>query len=214
MAGTNLSEAIKEIIVPSRLEDGNRLMPASAIFPVDPNVDPIQTRMPCVIQDPTTPGLKVQVFQINPTTALNPSQGIGVYALKVLSDTAAGSLVAQRTSLVYKNVTTLAAGSTAIWTSAVGKRWRLMGVCVTLMQGTTAAAACNLRLLDVAADTGIGVTISIGALAAVPNTAIILVINDMGNGILAAATNTALNVNLSSVMAVGGVSVQVWGCEE
>jgi hypothetical protein len=88
-----------------------------------------------------------------------------------------------------------------------------MGVQIILGQGTTAAAGCKVSLLDVAADTGIGVTVCTGALAAVPNSIKLLDLQ-IGNGILAAATNTALNVNLSSAMAVNGVSVQVYGTEE
>jgi hypothetical protein len=121
---------------------------------------------------------------------------------------------AKRTATVYKNITTLANGSTALWTAGVGKRWRILGCQITLMQGTTAAAACVVKLLDVAADTGIGVTLGVGALTAAPATIVVLDLKDMGNGITAAATNTALNVNLSSVLAVGGVTVEVWGVEE
>lgn len=139
---------------------------------------------------------------------------IPVTAMLNLWDQAQNKAVAVRNPTVYKNVQTAANGSTAIWTSAVGKKWRLMGVVITLGQATTAAAGVKVSLLDVAADTGIGVTVSTAALAAVPNTVIILSIQDMKNGILAAATNTALNVNLSSAMAVNGVSVQVWGTEE
>jgi len=43
---------------------------------------------------------------------------------------------------------------------------------------------------------------------------VILTIPDMKNGIVAAATNTALNINLSNAFTTGGISVQVWGTEE
>lgn len=112
---------------------------------------------------------------------------------------------------VYRNITTLANGSTALWTPTAGRRWRLLGVQVMLMQATTAAAACTLSLLDVAAATGLGVTLGIAAFTAVPNSTIVY---NVDCNILAAQPSTALNVNLSSVLAIGGVSVQCWGVEE
>jgi len=118
-----------------------------------------------------------------------------------------------RTPTIYKNVVAVNAGSTAVWTPGVGIRWRLMGFCITIMQGTTAAAGVDVSLLDVASDFGIGVVVCTAAMLATPGAAIILR-GTIGNGKVAAATNTALNVNLSTALAVGGVSVQVWGTEE
>jgi hypothetical protein len=118
-----------------------------------------------------------------------------------------------RTPSVFKSALIAAAGSTAIWTAGVGKKWRLMGMQITLVNGTTAAAASLLKVLDVAADTGVGVQICGAAMGAVGTSSIIFN-SSWGNGITAAATNTALNINLSSVLAVAGVFVQVWGTEE
>lgn len=119
----------------------------------------------------------------------------------------------QRTPTLWKSALISANGSTAIWTSAAGKKARLMGIRATLVNGTTAAAACLLKVLDVAADTGIGVQICGAAMGAV-GTSSIIVNENYGNGYLMAATNTAININLSSVLAVAGVFVQVWGTEE
>ena len=118
-----------------------------------------------------------------------------------------------RTPTVWKSALISANGSTAIWTSAVGKKARLMGIRITLINATTAAAACLLKVLDVAADTGIGVQICGAAMGAV-GTSSIIVNETYMNGYLMAATNTAININLSSVLAVAGVFVQVWGTEE
>jgi hypothetical protein len=118
-----------------------------------------------------------------------------------------------RTPVIWKSALISANGSTAIWTSGVGKKARLMGIRMTLVNGTTAAAACLLKVLDVAADTGIGVQICGAALGAV-GTSSIIVNENYGNGYLMAATNTAININLSSALAVAGVFVQVWGTEE
>lgn len=214
VSATTFSEAVKEYDVAGtfRGSDGLNKIPVSAVFPVDPNQNPALTRMPCAIVDSanaaTALGLKTMTTQY----ALGYSS-LPVYAGVTWYDPALGITDLQRTPTVYKNVQTAANGATAIWTAGVGKRWRLMGGVITLGQATTAAAGVKVSLYDVAADTGIGVTLSTAALAAVPNTMIVLQF-DIKNGILAAATNTALNVFLSSAMAVNGVSVQVWGTEE
>lgn len=118
-----------------------------------------------------------------------------------------------RTPNTWKSALITAAGSTPIWTSGVGKTARLLGIRITLVNGTTAAAASLLKVLDVAADTGIGVQICGAAMGAV-GTSSIIVNESYQNGYLMAATNTAININLSSVLAVAGVFVQVWGTEE
>jgi hypothetical protein len=144
--------------------------------------------------------------------------GVSPYALNTINfqylyNLTSASWDRARTPNVWKSALISANGSTAIWTSAVGKKWRLMGMMATLVNATTAAAASLLKMLDAAADTGIGVQICGAALGAVPTSTIIFNAS-WQNGYLAAATNTALNVNLSSVLAVAGVFVQVWGTEE
>ena len=165
------------------------------------------------ITDGSSPLNKAAVNVLIDNTYNTTSKGVVTQGPPWLYNPLSGNFELTRTPTVFKNVQTAANGSTAIWTAGVGKKWRLMGCIITLGQATTAAAGVKVSLLDVAADTGIGVTVSTAALAAVPNTMIILSASFL-NGILAAATNTALNVNLSSAMAVNGVSVQVWGTEE
>lgn len=136
-----------------------------------------------------------------------------IFSVQALYDPSVNRAYATRTPTKWFNALILNNGSTAIWTSAVGKKARLMGIRITLVNGTTAAAACLLKVLDVAADTGIGVQICGAAMAAV-GTSSIIVNETYMNGYLMAATNTAININLSSVLAVAGVHVQVWGTEE
>ena len=151
-------------------------------------------------------------------TVSQATDNIVSYALAVMSLMAyineATSIVERvRTPTKWFNSLVLNNGSTAIWTSAVGKKARLMGIRVTLVNGTTAAAACKMEVLDVAADTGIGVQIC-GAIMAAVGTSSIIMNETYMNGYLMAATNTAININLSSALAVAGIHVQVWGTEE
>ena len=208
---TNLSEAIKQYDIPSRMAPDGVKVPLSPVFLVDLAANPVRSGSAVAIKDATTQ-LSAQVQQAASDSS-GATNSLVTRANQNLFNIVSGQWENARTATAFKNITTLANGSTAIWTSGVGKKWRLMGVSITLMQGTTAAGACKVSLLDVAADTGIGYTICIAAMTAVLNATNILSIS-FGNGILAAATNTALNVNLSSVLAVGGVSVQVWGTEE
>ena len=168
--------------------------------------------LPTTIADPTTPTQKV-LLQLG-----GAYFGVGQWLLPVAAEMmlyapALNRVEPKRTPSVWKSALISGAGSTAIWTSGVGAKWRLMGMQATLVNGTTAAAASLLKILDVAADTGIGVQICGAALGAVGTSSIIFNAS-WENGILAAATNTALNVNLSSALAVAGVFVQVWGTEE
>jgi hypothetical protein len=214
VSAANLTHSVKEIDIPSKRDkDGAVDMMASPVFPVDPNTNPILNRMPCSVY--TGDGLAghLDIGAIGATTTPVNLLGQDVFTYSVGYVNNGTQLEQLRSPTVYKNVQTAANGSTAIWTAGVGKKWRLMGVVITLGIGTTAAAGCDVSLLDVAADIGIGIGICTGAMLAVPNSVIVLQM-DIKNGILAAATNTALNVTLSSAMAVNGVSVQVWGTEE
>ena len=165
-----------------------------------------------IIVDPTTPTMQAKVSQ-QLADAFGFVNMLNVQAVLQYYNPSITSPEKVRTPTVWKSALISANGSTAIWTSAVGKKWRLMGMQITLVNGTTAAAASLLKMLDVAADTGIGVQICGAALGAVGTSSIIFNAS-WQNGVLAAATNTALNVNLSSVLAVAGVFVQVWGTEE
>lgn len=165
------------------------------------------------IADSVTPSLVAFVQSANQDLTAPGLASLYTAALAFYYNNLLNQFERVRTPTVFKNAVILNNGSTAIWTSGVGKKWRLMGICITLMQGTTAAAASKLSVLDVAADTGIGVTICSAAMTAVLNATVVLNIS-LGNGILAAATNTALNINLSSALAICGANVQVWGTEE
>lgn len=106
-----------------------------------------------------------------------------------------------------------AVGPTAVWTPATGKRFRMMGYQIVLAAGTTAAAGSTLTLSDDATDI---VRIAIcGAAMAAPGVPVVLAsVNLPGNGYLSTTADNALNLALSTALAVGGVCVNVFGVEE
>jgi hypothetical protein len=187
------------------------------VINVDPTTNPIKAfgatnPMPIVIADGTTPATKASIQPIGDINTTGKTVLFTGGLMYYFSPDFSYAVMA-RTPTVWKSALISANGSTAIWTSAAGKKARLMGFRATLINGTTAAAACLLRILDVAADTGIGVQVCGAALGAVATSAIIANESYM-NGKLMAATNTAINIDLSSALAVAGVFVQVWGTEE
>ena len=123
-----------------------------------------------------------------------------------------------RASTVFRTVQATAAGSTAVWTAAAGNKWRLLKVFIQITDNASLAAGAVLTvsLLDVAASINIAFDIF------VPTTAVTTTVGtaaqiqlDLGQfGILAAATATALNVNLSAALVTGNVRVIVQGTEE
>jgi hypothetical protein len=117
-----------------------------------------------------------------------------------------------RTPSKYKSAGASAAGSTALWTPAAGKKFRLMGGVGSLPIGTTTAAILSISLLD-AAGVIISWNISPGALAATSQvTKMDFLFN--GNGYLSTAANNVLNIQLSNALTAGSCTFTVWGCEE
>jgi hypothetical protein len=209
-----LSEQLNSLLFQVN-KDGN--LKAIAVIPFDISQNPNKNRMPIVIQD----GVQGPVIVANVATGAadllyNQSSGLVVQNLGHYYNPVTTTWEPVKTPSVYKNVWATAAGSTAIWTSGVGKKWRLMGIVLTMAAAsTTAAGPMVIKIYDVAADIGIGITLSVAAMAlTVTAPMVILTIPEMKNGILAAATNTALNINLSNAFTTGGISVQVWGTEE
>jgi hypothetical protein len=194
-----------------------------AVIILDPTSNPIKA-------NGATNPFRVQLSGVTPTNIAGLSAGslanqlassvgsvflLNTYAVQQLVNSTTGNPEGVRTATVYKNIYATGAGPTALWTSGAGKKWRILGGQITISQTTaTAAGPFIIRLLDVAADTGIGVTLSTGVLPATAASLVVLNLANIGNGILAAATNTALNVDLSNACTAGGVSIQVWGCEE
>lgn len=124
----------------------------------------------------------------------------------------------ERTPKVFKTATATAAGQTAVWTPAAGKRFRLMRVHMSITSNAAAAAAAVLlsRLLDGSGGGAVFFGMSdnnyiplIGTIQQHQN-----FIFDLGNGYLSVAANNVLNVDLSFALTAGVLDVTVAGTEE
>jgi len=132
----------------------------------------------------------------------------GVFAACTLYNPSTKNDECQRTPTVFKRgiVTTL--GSTALWTPAAGKRFRLMGYSWSVPNTATSAAGTTFGLLDTAA--GICYLSEIGTTTAGINGSVTL----PGNGYLSVTVGGVLNVNLTAALTVGELLVSAWGTEE
>jgi hypothetical protein len=123
----------------------------------------------------------------------------------------------QRTPFVFKQASTAATGSTALWTPAAGKKFRLMRYKIQLTGLAKAAAAADLTidLLDAAASIGQKCIVTVQTTAlTLDGDAYESGWIDLGNGILSALANNVLNINLSFALTGGLVNVNVCGTEE
>lgn len=121
-----------------------------------------------------------------------------------------------RTCTTFKQASTAATGSTALWTPTAGKKFRLMRfrVQVTALAKAAAAADLKIALLDSAADLGVSSYCTIPVAAAgngvISDTGWI----DLGNGVMSSLANNVLNINLSFALTGGLVNVTCAGTEE
>jgi hypothetical protein len=122
---------------------------------------------------------------------------------------------------VFKTAQASALGNTALWTPASGKKFRLMRFMIQIPANVSIAARGVLTIglqdnttdLKLTFDTYIGQTAPVETASSEQpnfNTSWI----DLGNGILSAAANNVLNINLSAVLAAGNVRVTCCGTEE
>jgi len=119
-----------------------------------------------------------------------------------------------RTPNVFKTVSTTAAGSTALWTPAAGKKFRVMRVHMSITSNAAAAAAAVLvsQLLDGATFFGIADNNYIPLVGTIQQHQ--NYVFDLGNGYLSSAANNVLNINLSFALTAGILDVTVAGTEE
>lgn len=121
-----------------------------------------------------------------------------------------------RTCTTFKTATATASGNTALWTPASGKKFRLMRLYVTVSATNTIAAVTNeiITFQDGATAMSIRFDASVGTTAAAGEDFSSGWV-DLGNGILSAAANNVLNLNLGTAVATGpGVTATVCGTEE
>lgn len=127
-----------------------------------------------------------------------------------------GSWDRSRVPLVAKSATATASGDTALWTPAAGKKVRLMRykVEVTGNASTTGGAVIDVVLRDattaLAASCSLYVPSAAGTSLGSYSTGWV----DLGQGVLSAAANNVLNINLSAALTTGKVRVVCAGTEE
>jgi len=201
----------KTYSVPSTTnDDGTINIPAQPVYLIDPSVEPISAQ-----NNVRVTGASAQVADTSNTGFLTLGQTSGCLIAQVipmLRNQANNNYEAQRTPHSFQTLgLTTAAGATTIWAAAVGVQHRILVMTVDIAAGTTAAGACVLTILD-NATTIYTVTICGGALAASAGRNLINV-QFPGNGYLQLAANTAIAVNLSSVLAAGGITANMWGSD-
>jgi hypothetical protein len=122
-----------------------------------------------------------------------------------------------RTPTTFKTATATAAGDTALWTPAAGKKFRLMRftIQITSDASTTGGADIDIILRDATTGLAAALTVFVPAVAATTFGSTVTTgwIN-LGNGILSAAANNVLNINLSAALTSGKVRAIVGGTEE
>lgn len=124
----------------------------------------------------------------------------------------------QRAPHIFRTAQATASGNTAVWTPTSGKKFRLLKLFVEVTDNSSLAAGAVLTLNFQDATTSINISFDVF----VPTTAVTTVIGDgleqeldLGDvGILSAAANNVLNVNLSAALATGNVRVIAMGTEE
>lgn len=114
-----------------------------------------------------------------------------------------------RVANIFKSVSATASGSTAVWTPAAGKKFRLMGYSISVAGTLAVLGADVLNLLDSATVifrhvVAIGATVSGDSQIAA----------SLGQGYLSAVADQVLNINIGTALLTGAVTVNAWGTEE
>lgn len=143
-----------------------------------------------------------------------------VVPFAVTDGTTGGQASAIRTPNVFKTVQigTGVSGNQAVWTPTSGKKFRLMGYAVFVSENASIASGAVVTLQFSDASSVLGIAFD----TFIPTTAVTTIIGDgfesgptnIGNGILSAAANNVLNLNVGVALATGTIRVNVWGTEE
>lgn len=158
-------------------------------------------------------------------TSGNAPFGVAVMSLPIFggafsgtADTARQGWSRMRTPTVFRTVQASAAGSTALWTPGANNKFRILKVFIDLTDNASLAVAgvLTIQLFDGANPLPIAVDAFVPVAAGgVAGDALHIGMMDLGCfGILSAAVNNVLNVNLSVALVTGNVRVIVAGTEE
>ena len=147
---------------------------------------------------------------------LSPTTSLFTIANQYVS-TGSTTRDAARTPTTFKTATATASGDTALWTPTSGKKFRLMRfrIEVTGDAATSGGAVIDVLLRDSTTATGIGFSVFVPATGVTTSEGVLGTgWIDLGNGILSAAANNVLNINLSAALSAGKVRVVCCGTEE
>ena len=142
------------------------------------------------------------------TVVVPYSPATGGFVMPTLYNPATNKEESQRTPVVFKSNVASNVGATALWTPAVNKRFRILGIYFYVSAATTSAGAPIVTLVDNV--TNFMQLITLGATNGVITQQIPL----PGNGYLSTTAGNVLSINLSAACTAGGVCVDVWGTEE
>ena len=208
----NLNESIGGCRVPVSKDDDLLAIP---VFGIDASCAgrDILAGLRCHIADATISNSYASVFGSPAASGMtDASAGLAVNARKMLFN---GTIWTGSAPLGFsESMTANAAGSTAIKTSAAGKKLRIRFIDIVVNGGCTLAAAGMeiIQILDVASVIWAGTVRINNAVQTVEYANYTI---DFGEtGYVQAAANTALNVSLGTVLASGYITVSVRGWEE
>lgn len=114
----------------------------------------------------------------------------------------------QKTPTTWKAASANAINTTALWTPAGGKKFRLLGFSWAIPSNATSAAGAVVSLLDSAATVCYVAAISATTGAQSGQVAF------AGNGYLSAAADQVLYFQLSAAFTAGAIYATAWGVEE
>lgn len=205
---------VKTYSVPASENDDKTItVVAQAVYPIDPNVEPIPIRMPCIIQDGTTPANIAVVGPAYQDITGSAVNSITVRAIQYVSQPLTFLQSPLRTPTIFRHALCTTVAATAVWDPAAGRSFRIMGYVITPSAGMAAAGIQLITLLDAAAAITIAHQVYLPAAANVVNQPSI-VVQLPGNGYLSTAADNILNCTLTSACTAGAISIMVYGTEE
>lgn len=164
-------------------------------------------------------GASMQLTNFSTTGGGNRVGAVGIVGYTGISS--AANAITRRTPNIFKTALAASSGDNAVWTPTTGKKFRLMRFKLQLSADATIAAAGRITVTfrDNTTATNLTHVYFLGQTALTGATVLYTAGQDSGwidleNGILSAAANNVLNINLSAALATGTLSVLCCGTEE
>lgn len=213
----NLSEEVKDLLFDIIKNSDGQHAKGNFDILIDPTSNPMKAfgaanPFSIIISDPTTPSAKQYVGSVGVTSTFGTTTEMVVGSEQFVANIANANFEAIRAPTKWLTVPNInAAGNTAVWTPAAGKKFRLMGWTITLSKEAACAGAYAIQLKDAAA---VFHEIDVSAAALVAQGIVnIWTVNYPSNGMLSSAINNVLNLGEAALTA-GVVSFNGWGTEE